>query len=41
MCFLALKILGVLIRELQSDAVLSRYSVVIVDEAHERSVYSE
>ena len=32
---------GVLLRELQADATLSRFSVIIVDEAHERSIYSD
>ena len=32
---------GVLLRELSSDFTLSRYSVVIVDEAHERSVNTD
>lgn len=29
---------GVLLREIQEDFVLSKYSVVVIDEAHERSV---
>lgn len=32
---------GVLIRERQSDKLLSRYSVIIVDEAHERNLNQE
>jgi ATP-dependent RNA helicase DHX37/DHR1 len=32
---------GVLLRELQHDATLSRFSVIIVDEAHERSIYTD
>ncbi|KAL8569007.1 hypothetical protein ACOMHN_048255 [Nucella lapillus] len=32
---------GVLLREIQQDFVLSRYSVVILDEAHERSVFTD
>ncbi|KAL3079361.1 hypothetical protein niasHT_037691 [Heterodera trifolii] len=32
---------GVLLKELQTDFTLSRYSVVVIDEAHERSIYSD
>ncbi|KAI3411930.1 Pfam:DUF1605 [Globodera pallida] len=32
---------GVLLKELQVDFTLSRYSVIVVDEAHERSIYSD
>lgn len=32
---------GVLLRELKKDFSLKRYSVVIIDEAHERSMYSD
>ncbi|VDN04334.1 unnamed protein product [Thelazia callipaeda] len=32
---------GVLMREMQKDVVLSAYSVIIIDEAHERSMYSD
>ncbi|KAE9551574.1 hypothetical protein FO519_005218 [Halicephalobus sp. NKZ332] len=32
---------GVLLKELQSDLMLSKYSVIIIDEAHERSMYSD
>lgn len=32
---------GVLLREVQEDFLLSNYSVVIIDEAHERSVFSD
>ncbi|GBP62921.1 Probable ATP-dependent RNA helicase kurz [Eumeta japonica] len=32
---------GVLLKEVQSDFLLSKYSVVIIDEAHERSVYTD
>nr|XP_032824376.1 probable ATP-dependent RNA helicase DHX37 [Petromyzon marinus]XP_032824377.1 probable ATP-dependent RNA helicase DHX37 [Petromyzon marinus]XP_032824378.1 probable ATP-dependent RNA helicase DHX37 [Petromyzon marinus]XP_032824379.1 probable ATP-dependent RNA helicase DHX37 [Petromyzon marinus]XP_032824380.1 probable ATP-dependent RNA helicase DHX37 [Petromyzon marinus] len=32
---------GVLLREVQKDFVLSRYSALIIDEAHERSVHTD
>ena len=32
---------GVLMKELQKDLLLSNYSIVIIDEAHERSIYSD
>jgi len=32
---------GVLLREVEKDFLLTNYSVVIIDEAHERSVYSD
>ncbi|XP_017777417.1 PREDICTED: probable ATP-dependent RNA helicase kurz [Nicrophorus vespilloides] len=32
---------GVLLKEIQSDFMLTKYSVVILDEAHERSVYTD
>jgi HrpA-like RNA helicase len=32
---------GVLLRETQNDPLLSKYSVVMVDEAHERSLYTD
>ncbi|KAL1124556.1 hypothetical protein AAG570_001180 [Ranatra chinensis] len=32
---------GVLLKEIQGDFMLSRYSVIILDEAHERSVYTD
>ncbi|KAM9096732.1 probable ATP-dependent RNA helicase DHX37 [Sarcophilus harrisii] len=32
---------GVLLREIQKDFLLSKYQVVIIDEAHERSVYTD
>ena len=32
---------GILVREIYSDPVLSRYGVIILDEAHERSIYGD
>ncbi|KAI4642787.1 uncharacterized protein J4E79_011403 [Alternaria viburni] len=32
---------GVLLREIQTDPLLSKYSVVMIDEAHERSIASD
>ncbi|XP_069134238.1 probable ATP-dependent RNA helicase DHX37 [Argopecten irradians] len=32
---------GVLLKEVQKDFLLTKYSVIIIDEAHERSVYTD
>ncbi|XP_032372235.1 putative ATP-dependent RNA helicase DHX37 [Etheostoma spectabile] len=32
---------GVLLKEIQKDFLIRRYSVIIIDEAHERSVYTD
>lgn len=32
---------GVLLKEIKNDFLLSKYSVIILDEAHERSVYTD
>ncbi|ESO97341.1 hypothetical protein LOTGIDRAFT_214179 [Lottia gigantea] len=32
---------GVLLKEVQQDFMLNKYSVIIIDEAHERSVYTD
>ncbi|XP_045467046.1 probable ATP-dependent RNA helicase kurz [Harmonia axyridis] len=32
---------GVLLKEIQSDFLLNKYSVIILDEAHERSLYTD
>lgn len=32
---------GVLLKEIESDFLLNKYSVIILDEAHERSVYTD
>ncbi|XP_017112910.1 probable ATP-dependent RNA helicase kurz [Drosophila elegans] len=32
---------GVLLKEIETDFLLSKYSVIILDEAHERSVYTD
>ncbi|MBI3231463.1 MAG: hypothetical protein HYZ51_00040 [Candidatus Doudnabacteria bacterium] len=32
---------GVLLKEVQADFMLSKYSAIIIDEAHERSVFTD
>lgn len=32
---------GVLLKEVQTDFMLSKYKAIIIDEAHERSVYTD
>eukprot|EP00163_Fabomonas_tropica_P026401 TRINITY_DN4829_c0_g2_i2.p1 TRINITY_DN4829_c0_g2~~TRINITY_DN4829_c0_g2_i2.p1 ORF type:complete len:1239 (-),score=210.12 TRINITY_DN4829_c0_g2_i2:67-3783(-) len=32
---------GVLLKEIQSDFLLTRYSVILIDEAHERNLYTD
>ena len=32
---------GILMREIQEDFLLRRYSVIVIDEAHERSLNSD
>ena len=32
---------GVLLKEVQMDFMLTKYSAIIIDEAHERSVYTD
>ena len=32
---------GILLKELESDFMLKKYSVLIIDEAHERSLNSD
>lgn len=33
--------IGVLLKEVETDFTLTKYSVIIVDEAHERSVFTD
>lgn len=32
---------GILLRELAADFLLSKYSIIIIDEAHERSINTD
>jgi ATP-dependent RNA helicase DHX37/DHR1 len=32
---------GVLLREIEHDFLLSKYSAIVIDEAHERSVFTD
>lgn len=39
--FYIIYFIGVLLKEVETDFTLTKYSVIIVDEAHERSVFTD